>query len=193
MEEYKLSSENNLEIEAKYEYMCGDIEVVIEKLVKTGYSVVGEYIERDTYYNHPCRDFSKTDEALRLRTRRGSDGTVSFLTYKGPREIIRENIKSRIELEIKISDPVSMDKILEKLGFKKVLSFSKKRIVLRRDHVEIDVDELFGVGSFIEIETRNTNLINEFYRAMNKCLRPVKKTYLEICLETGRCRDVWPR
>jgi adenylate cyclase class 2 len=191
LEEYRLSK-GDLEIEAKYKYICGDAKRIIEELVKKGYSIIGEYLEHDTYYNHPCRDFSKTDEALRLRMRRGNDETISILTYKGPREIIHGNIKSRTELETRINNPASMDKILEKLGFKKILSFSKKRIILRRGDVEVDIDELFGVGTFIEIETRNTKLIDEFYKNMSKCLKPVRKTYLEICLETGRCRDVWP-
>ncbi len=183
-------SNRDLEIEAKYEYICGNIDDVVKKLVKIGYTIIGEYIEHDTYYNHPCRDFSKTDEALRLRIRRSNNGIVSILTYKGPRKIIQGNIKSRIELETKINDPESMDNILKKLGFRKVLSFSKKRIVLIRDGVEVNVDELLGVGSFVEIETRNVELIGEFYKAIKECLKPVRKTYLEICLETGRCKNV---
>src|SRR5438067_687125 len=61
--------------------------------------IVGEAIEQlDQYFAHPCRDFAKTDEALRIRT----VGDKSFVTYKGPK--LDTTTKTRHELELPL-DP----------------------------------------------------------------------------------------
>jgi len=52
----------------------------------------------DHYFSHPCRDFLKTDEALRLR----QGGERVELTWKGPR--IDQSTKTRQELELPIAN-----------------------------------------------------------------------------------------
>jgi len=56
-------------------------------LEETGFSKIYECIEIDYYYNHPCRDFSKTDEAVRIRWRKCNSREFLALTYKGPKRI----------------------------------------------------------------------------------------------------------
>ena len=50
--------------------------------------------QSDLYFNHPARDFAKTDEALRLR----SVGDEHFITYKGPK--LDATTKTRQEIEL---------------------------------------------------------------------------------------------
>ncbi len=38
--------------------------------VRDEFKFIRKEYHEDTYYQHPCRDFSETDEALRIRIRR---------------------------------------------------------------------------------------------------------------------------
>ncbi len=174
-----------VEVEAKYMVLC-DLEVFLNKLSKLNPIYVGSRLEIDTYYNHPCRDFRATDEALRIRTIKSlSKGVTHVLTYKGKR-LLDNMVKKREELELNISDPGILDEILIRLGFKKVARFSKKRIVYNVNNCMLSIDKLYGVGLFVEIEG-SEDRIKEIHEFLSECLKPIGKTYLEICIETGRC------
>lgn len=116
----------------------------------------GETVEqKDFYFSHPSRDFGKTDEALRIRC----IGNQSFLTYKGP--VLDTQTKTRKEIEIPVGSSSqegdSMATILELLGFRRVRSVEKTRMVYHftwnEFPVEICLDEVKGLGQFLEIET----------------------------------------
>ena len=70
-----------------------------------------EETQVDTYFNHPGRDFAKTDEALRIR--RVDDGC--FFTYKGPK--LDDLTKTCEELEVGVEDFGTIKDILLRLGF----------------------------------------------------------------------------
>jgi adenylate cyclase class 2 len=53
-----------VEVEIK---LRGDLQEVERKLLKFGAFFEGEFYEEDLYFNSPLRDFSLTDEALRIR------------------------------------------------------------------------------------------------------------------------------
>lgn len=53
-----------LEVEIKTRI---DIEEIKDKLSKLGAKFIREQHQLDTYFYHPCRDFKKNDEALRVR------------------------------------------------------------------------------------------------------------------------------
>ena len=55
---------------------------------------------RDTYFNHPARDFAETDEAFRIR----SIGDDNRLTYKGP--LVDKQTKTRQEVEVGCRQPI---------------------------------------------------------------------------------------
>lgn len=177
-----------LEIEAKYRLLVAPEE--IEKILEEkGFRLVEEIIETDTYYNHPCRNFAETDEALRLRIRKTKNRIQYRLTYKGPRREPSSVIKTREEIEIQITDPEKVDLILDRLGFYKVSSFTKHRRVYRCNdrEVEVTIDHLFGVGYFIEIEGEK-GTIEKLASLLEPYVEKELQTYLEICLETKRCK-----
>ncbi|AMQ19297.1 class IV adenylate cyclase [Thermococcus peptonophilus] len=148
-----------------------------------------EYHE-DTYYQHPCRDFSETDEALRIRIRRFNGHFEAFMTYKGPK--IDEHSKTRKEIEVPLSDPDKHAEILESLGFVEVLTVSKIR---EKYYVEkgiiIALDDVEGLGKFIEIEAMTER--NEDVPQLIDKLRAIltelgverfeRRSYLELLLE----------
>ncbi len=151
----------------------------------------GKLEQVDVYYQHPCRDFGETDEALRLRR---TDGRI-VLTYKGPR-VGRE--KSREEVEVEVEDGERMDRILRRLGFRPLerVKVKKRREVYRvrfegRD-VTVALDEVGGLGTFLELEC-SVGDRSEVERAEESLLRlaerlgvrgeRVRESYLELLME----------
>lgn len=130
------------EIEAKAKVE----EDLTEKILRIGGKFLGEKIQEDIYFEHPCRDFLKSDEAFRLRI----EGNRSVITYKGRRD--KENLKIREEIEMEIKDFETFINILERLGFKKAYTIRKKRRVFLLDDIIICLDDVDGLGSFIELE-----------------------------------------
>lgn len=123
----------------------------IFKRVRRKFTLVRKEYHEDTYYQHPCRDFSKTDEALRIRLKRFNGHFEAFMTYKGPK--INGASKTREEIEVPLTDPDEQARILEKLGFVEVLTVHKVR---EKYYVEkgviITLDEVEDLGKFVEIE-----------------------------------------
>jgi adenylate cyclase class 2 len=130
-----------LEVEQKFR---ADLGRVREELLRLGASPVEAKEEVDIYFQHPCRDFAKTDEALRVR-RSGGDVEV---TYKGPR--MRSSAKARLELTVSADGDV--EAVLEALGFRKVAVIKKRREYYSYGSLTISLDDVEGLGQFVEIE-----------------------------------------
>ncbi|MDR0900037.1 MAG: class IV adenylate cyclase [Methanobrevibacter sp.] len=117
-----------------------------------------EYQE-DSYFNSPTRDFRKTDEALRIRkvmidnreveTLNDEDVSV-FITYKGPK--IDQSSKTREEIEVGIEDANKVAKIFQHLGFKQTANVVKNRTIYKLDEYIISLDDVEGLGPYMEIE-----------------------------------------
>jgi adenylate cyclase class 2 len=114
--------------------------------------------QTDTYFNHPARDFAVTDEAFRLRC----DGDENFVTYKGPR--IDPTTKTRRELELPLpAGPEYRSQfatLLEALGFRRVAEVHKDRrkafVTWEGSRIEVSLDNVRGVGTFVELELMAT-------------------------------------
>jgi len=131
------------------------------------------------YFNHACRDFSKTDEALRLR----KVGEKTFLTYKGAK--IEKLTKTREEYEVEVDNFNNAKKILEKLGFKEVVKVKKKRRYFRLKEYLVYLDEVQKLGSFVEIEKKANEYdpkeLIEFLKALG-AEDIERRSYLELLL-----------
>ena len=138
------------EVERKFRLL--DSKVLIDSIKAMGYSFARPEHHSDTYFSHPCRDFSRTDEAFRIR----SIGETHFVTYKGPK--IDKETKTRRELEIPLpGTPDSFGEMIRALGFQPVATVTKTR---RKSKVEVNgrpfevcLDQVDRVGSFAELET----------------------------------------
>ncbi len=137
------------EVEAKIILpSCQALEEVEQRLRSLGASMAEEVVEEDLYFQHPCRDFAVTDEALRLRRR--SDRVE--LTYKGPKE--GGVVKARKEVSIVVNDYDAARELLESLGFRPVLVVRKERryYTLPSDNVVVTLDRVDELGCFVEVE-----------------------------------------
>lgn len=116
----------------------------------------GEPVEQsDRYFNHPARDFGQTDEALRIR----SAGGRHCVTYKGPKLDPRAKTRREIEIPFGTSpeDDQRVAEMLTLLGFREVRTVRKSRVPFHlkwedRD-LEVSLDEVRDLGTFLEIET----------------------------------------
>ncbi|HDI74432.1 MAG: class IV adenylate cyclase [Thermoprotei archaeon] len=174
-----------MEIEAKFR--IAKLEKVEERLRSLGAEFKGTEIEEDVYYQHPCKDFRKTDEALRVRI----TPSYSELTYKGPKAPIK--VKAREEISVRVNDPLKTCLLLEKLGFRRVAVVKKTRKKYVLEGREISLDEVEGLGYFIEIELLSKKSLDEAEKELLEFSRklgireiPITKSYLELLLEKLR-------
>jgi adenylate cyclase, class 2 len=103
--------------------------------------------EHDVYFNAPHRDFGQTDEALRVRY--GDDKII--VTYKGAK-IQGFEFKAREEINVIVENGPRFEDILERLGFRRTAIVDKMREYYRYDEASIALDDVQGLGFFVEIE-----------------------------------------
>ncbi len=133
-----------LEIEIKA--YCDNHTEVLRRLKSLGGAFQEKILEHDVYYNHPCRDFAQTDEALRTR----SIDKKSFLTYKGPK--LDRMTKTRVEREVEFRDVETVMCILAELGFTTVDTVDKERVVYLLNDITVCLDTVYELGTFVELE-----------------------------------------
>jgi adenylate cyclase class 2 len=142
-----------VEIEAKMHVK--DIAKVRRRLEELGAKHEGDVIEVNTFFDTDDHALVASDKGLRLRTKRPLAGgeTTFVITYKGPRHY--GELKTREEFELKVNSDDDAIKLFDKLGYRKVLSFQKKRRTYAIDGCLVELDELPYLGTFVEIEGPN--------------------------------------
>lgn len=181
------------EIELKAQYDSSKRPDLEQYLKEQGFQEVCSFNQQDEYFNHPERDFRITDEALRIR-REQHAGKAAYcsLTYKGPNT---SHIgQSRRELETRVKDEQKMRQILQALGFHSVAEVKKRRKEYKKEDLTVCLDELDGLGSYVEIEvvlpetetgsdSNTENRLREFLSELS-FIRPANEplTYLELVM-----------
>lgn len=141
-------------LEVEFKFRDIDLPTVEKRLTQLDAVPEGIREEVDLYFAHPARDFSQTDEALRIRR----IGDRNWITYKGPK--IDTISKTRDEIELPLTDGreawESWKTLLERLGFRPVRQVAKRRKRFRLTwegwSVEISLDEVADLGAFVELE-----------------------------------------
>ena len=143
-----------LEAEVKLKLDDATRERLVERLEGRGARLLGESRQCDEYYAHPDRDFSQTDEALRLRE---VDGALR-ITYKGPKLDVTTKTRHEIEVELAAGQEAARDAVglLAALGFKPVAEVRKRRIHYALPwagrEIGVSIDRVAGLGDFVELE-----------------------------------------
>ena len=148
--------------------------------------------QTDRYFLHPCRDFARTDEALRLRR----VGDEVELTWKGPR--IDSAAKTRQEILLPLpSGHRTVDEwteLLSALGFRVLAEVVKRRhaarILWQGAEVAAAIDHVEGLGNFLELEILAqqgeipvaTACIESLAREL-QCGASERRSYLELQIE----------
>jgi adenylate cyclase class 2 len=150
--------------------------------------------QTDVYYAHPSRDFGSTDEALRVRR----SGETNVVTYKGPKIDMRTKTRQEIEVAIEpgAESAAAMDRLLTSLGFRPVRAVVKKRangmVNCQNRPVHVAVDDVEGLGTFIELElTSNQAGLDEARSCLAELagrlglIEAERRSYLELLLLGG--------
>jgi len=148
----------NIEIEKKYK-LQGKREVVVKKLLSKGFSLISETNTEDFYFIVPQK--IKNTKYLRVRKNNGKNITLAY------HEVIDN--ESTKEWETEVKDYRITIEILSKLGFKKdVVVFKKRKKLLNEDEtIEVVIDEVSGLGNFVEIEARSIGEINKISKIIS--------------------------
>jgi adenylate cyclase, class 2 len=181
--------------EVELKFRLDDKDFVLGRLQALGTVQGNTQVQVDQYFAHPSRDFATTDEALRIR----SMGDENRMTYKGP--VIDRATKTRYESELEFQSGQAAAEQLaglwEHLGFRRVRVVRKSRqsYFLRKNErdLEVCVDQVDGLGTFLEIET----LADETEKAAAQqtilslaselqLKEPEQRSYLEMLLESDQ-------
>ena len=131
-------------------------EEVIKKLSK--YEYIGEKEICDIYYYDPLRDNLKPEDDLRLNETfrvRKTDKTC-YITYK------KQHFKGKLwiysdEYETKIEDYDTIKNIISLLGLEPLITVHNKRKIYKYKNYEIELEDVEGLGIFIEVERMSTD------------------------------------
>lgn len=167
-----------IELEAKYRSPGN--EKVEGSLSTLGAGRVSQERMEDVYFSRPKKAVADTDEVLRLR----KSDSYSEVTYKGPR-MMRGQIKAREEITVGVSDPLALQRILERLGYEESLIIRKKRSTYVLGKVKVEVDDVEGLGEFVELEMlsecpEGAQELLEKARGELGLTTPEKMTYAEL-------------
>ena len=173
-----------LEIELKVR--VNSLEHVRRKLEQRKARFCGRVHEHDVYYNAPHRDFSSTDEALRVRY---ADGKA-VVTYKGAK-IKNLGLKAREELNTAIQSGEIFENILARLGFVRTAEVNKWRENYSCGNASVALDDVEHLGTFVEIEVladadaQNAKTgIERLAKELGVEGKPILASYLELLLST---------
>ena len=174
-----------IEVEAKLKIDSIDHKEERIKELKGEYK--GEKTEIDLYFGYPNSQILSGGAALRVRD---SDRKYR-LTYKGPKK--DDETTSREEIEIRIESATEMIKILNELGFYELCQVKKLRKTYNLEDLVITLDNVDGLGEFIEVEGKASNT-EEFKEQKDNIFKLLKKlglsseeisqrSYLEMLLD----------
>lgn len=177
-----------LEVEAKA--AARDLAAVEGRLTALGAVLEANKVERDEYWAHPSRDFGETDEALRLRVTTADDGggwTKADLTFKGAKVDAFTKTRPEETLSVAVDERESLRKILTALGFRPFAEVVKERREFVLEGASVCLDNVEGVGSFVEVEVIADELegarakVLEIFKRLN--LDPSeRRSYLELLM-----------
>lgn len=139
--------------EREIKFYLSNPEMFMEKVKSTDAILTHPRVtEWNLRFDTPKKALSNAGQALRLR----KDERIR-LTYKGPADLSQQ-ITSRTELEVEVSDFDTTRRIMEALGYEVMMIYEKYRTTWVLDGTEVVLDEL-PIGVFCEIEGENLDQI----------------------------------
>lgn len=167
----------SVEIEAKLK--VDSLEKVAERLSGAGAEFVQEQRQTDSYFDDAAGRLKSGDRALRVRRQVNEQSETIVLCYKGPKAL--DDFKKREETEFEIADGELAEQLLGGVGYKKVLTFEKRRRVWRLGGCGVMLDELPLLGSFVEIEGPDDGKIADVQKELGLGnLRHIQDSYASL-------------
>ncbi len=173
---------DHIEIEIKI--ACDNPTAIENALSDLGAKLIGCWSETDMFFDFEDRRLKRNDSALRLRARDDihKGDTIYRLTFKGPK--MKSDYKCRREIELSVESPDAAQGLLEALGLKPFIAYTKTRHSWRYDNCTIEIDSIPDLGNFIEIEGPDAQSIERVMERLNLTDTPIiTKSYLEMIME----------
>lgn len=161
-----------LEIEVKF--FVSVIEPIQNRLFELGAISEGRVFEHNTRYEDEHHTLIKKKSLLRLRR-----NEKTILTYKSGPPVSNTEFKVFNELEVEVSDFVTMNEILKRLGLHPEQIYEKWRETLVLDRTSFYLDTM-PYGIFLEIEGSEKDIRNYAARLGLSWHRRILLNYLEI-------------
>ena len=177
------------ELEAKYR--VGDFAAVRRALRAAGAAYLGTAEETDTFFDTPRRHLYRSGRGLRLRRVRvlrsvaGGRKGGWLLTVKGPSRP-NSRMKVRREEQTPIADGLAMRRMLAEAGLPAFVTLTKRRATYRLGRCLVELDELPGLGRFVEIEGPSQRAVEAARRGLGLDDKPIAKSYLALIEAKGR-------
>ena len=153
MKQYMVITEYYKMIEVEVKLKIDNRTSVEEQLKDHGFCLHKRVKETDTYFDGGLYGIKKSGQALRVRK------TVDYMTGVEKSELNFKGAKidtvsmARLELETEVENGDVAMKILEVIGFHKAEPrVIKERWLMSRDDLHACLDEVEGLGSFLELE-----------------------------------------
>lgn len=166
---------NDVEIEVKFPLK--NEKAIIAFLNKNAQQKTTRVVQKDSYFTPPHKNFLSPKfpyEWLRLR----ESGEETVLNYKHFYPENEKTIDYCDEFETKVDSPV-IRKIFANLQFKELVIVEKSRSTWIFKDIEIAIDNVKGLGSFIELE------ITTPFEDPKKAKEYLYAVIKEIGVETG--------
>lgn len=147
-----------IEIKAK----ITSVQTIIDALAVQGVSVSAPVTQHDRVYGEAGSDGASENTAawLRIRTETKDGATKHIFTLK--RSVT--NQMDSIEHETEVADDVELERIIAQLSFEPYSDLTKTRQKAHIGEIEICLDTVEGLGTFIEAEKLTTE--NADYHAV---------------------------
>ncbi len=168
------------ELEAKFP--IDDFRAIRRALKAAGAEYHGTAEQEDTFFDSPERHLYNADRGLRLRRirvlRGANDGFKSgwLLTYKGARQK-HDRIKLRRELQTHVDDGEALIQLLQAAGMEIHMHVTKRRSSYKLGRCWVELDELEGLGKFVEIEAPTEARLEAVREQIGLNVEPIMDSY----------------
>ena|SRR3989344_3746852 len=139
-----------IEVKAK----ITNIESLNERLTNLGCQFGSSLIQEDVIFLPIGVEFSEIVKGTPVVRIRNSNNIIT-LTLK--KRVISENELIKLEKEVIVSDKQMVIEVVEQMGFHEVVRVEKTRIECKYEEMTICIDNIVGLGHFIEVEKLSEN------------------------------------
>lgn len=161
-------------IEIEVKFFLPEIEPMQRRLSELGAISKGRVFEHNIRYEDESHTLIEKKSLLRLRR-----DEKAILTYKSIPRVSSTQFKVFNELEVEVSDFVTMNEILKRLGLHPQQTYEKWRETLVLDRTSFFLDTM-PYGIFLEIEGSEADIRNDAARLDLSWHRRILLNYLEI-------------
>jgi adenylate cyclase class 2 len=178
--------------ETEVKFKVADFAAVRRRLRRAAATYLATALQTDAYFDTPDRALRREDRGLRIRSVRHlrsaapREDARPLVTYKGPGNGSRR-AKVRREVQTRVDDANAAAEILAACGLEMTVSVQKRRASYRLGDCRVELDELPGIGRFVEIEGPGERAIHAAAEVLGLGGRPITDHYVDL-LEAHRRR-----